>query len=160
MVVNGGVDFLLLDGGDIVFWFDESICQVGQVGCVIVDLVKYMLCLLWCLVLVDFVLVCSVFGWVLVWSGVVIVFGVLVWLLLVGMLIVLMQYWGLFWFQLLLIILIFSLVVIGYVIWCVLFFFCYIGMYVICCQLLWLGLYDEFIDDDFDVYVGRVEGIL
>jgi hypothetical protein len=77
-----------------------------------------------------------------------IVFGASAWLLLAGTLIALMQRWGLSWFHSLLITSLVSLVVTGYAVWRVSFFFRHTGMHATRRQLSRLGLFDEPSDDD------------
>lgn len=96
----------------------------------------------------EFALARSAFGRALAWSGVAIVFGASAWLLLAGTLIALMQRWGLSWFHSLLITSLVSLVVTGYAVWRVSFFFRHTGMHATRRQLSRLGLFDEPSDDD------------
>lgn len=127
---------------------DESIREVGQAGRATVDSAKHTLRSLRRLASFEFALARSAFGRALAWSGVAIVFGASAWLLLAGTLIALMQRWGLSWFHSLLITSILSLLVTGYAIWRVSFFFRHTGMHATRRQLARLGLFDEPHEDD------------
>lgn len=129
---------------------DESIRQVGEAGRATVDSAKHTLRSLRRLASVDFALARSAFGRALAWSGVAIVFGASAWLLLAGTLIALMVRWGMSWFHSLLITSIISLIVAGYAMWRVSFFFRHTGMHATRRQLSRLGLYDEPSDEDPD----------
>jgi len=132
---------------------DESIRQVGEAGRETVDSAKHTLRSLRRLASADFALARSAFGRALAWAGVAIVFGASAWLLLAGTLIALMQRWGLSWFHSLLITSIVSLLVTGYAMWRVSFFFRHTGMHATRRQLSRLGLYDEPSDEDPDADV-------
>ena len=132
---------------------DESIREIGQAGRATVDSGKHTLRSLRRLASFEFALARSAFGRALAWSGVAIVFGASAWLLLAGTLIALMQRWGMSWFHSLLITSILSLLVTGYAMWRVSFFFRHTGMHATRRQLSRLGLYDEPSEDDPDADV-------
>ena len=136
---------------------DESIREVGQAGRATVDSAKHTLRSLRRLASFEFALARSAFGRALAWSGVAIVFGASAWLLLAGTLIALMQRWGLSWFHSLLITSLVSLVMTGYAIWRVSFFFRHTGMHATRRQLSRLGLFDEPTEDDPDADVRAPE---
>lgn len=149
----GGADTPPPDSGEKAPRLDESIRQVGEAGRETVDSAKHTLRSLRRLASADFALARSAFGRALAWAGVAIVFGASAWLLLAGTLIALMQRWGLSWFHSLLITSIVSLLVTGYAMWRVSFFFRHTGMHATRRQLSRLGLYDEPSDEDPDAEV-------
>ncbi len=138
---------------------EESIQQVSQASKATVDAARHSLRSLRRLASTDFALARSAFGRGLAWSGVAIVFGASAWLLLAATLIALLQSWGLSWLQALLITSVLSLVVTGYAIWRVSYFFHHTGMHATRRQLSRLGLFDEPSDgDDPDAGVTLPEG--
>jgi len=145
------------DAGQRAPRLDESIREVGQAGRATVDSAKHTLRSLRRLASFEFALARSAFGRALAWSGVAIVFGASAWLLLAGTLIALMQRWGLSWFHSLLITSLVSLVMTGYAIWRVSFFFRHTGMHATRRQLSRLGLFDEPTEDDPDADVRAPE---
>ncbi|MCC7633034.1 phage holin family protein [Stenotrophomonas rhizophila] len=149
----GGAQTPPPDSGEKAPHLDESIRQVGQAGRDTVDAAKHTLRSLRRLASADFALARSAFGRALAWSGVAIVFGASAWLLLAGTLIALMVRWGMSWFHSLLITSILSLVVTGYAMWRVSFFFRHTGMHATRRQLSRLGLYDEPGEEDPDADV-------
>jgi len=150
---TGGADTPPLDGAEKAPHLDESIRQVGAAGRDTVESAKHTLRSLRRLASADFALARSAFGRALAWSGVAIVFGASAWLLLAGTLIALMVRWGMTWFHSLLITSILSLIVTGYAMWRVSFFFRHTGMHATRRQLSRLGLYDEPSEEDPDADV-------
>jgi len=150
---TGGADTPPPDGVEKAPHLDESIRQVGAAGRDTVESAKHTLRSLRRLASADFALARSAFGRALAWSGVAIVFGASAWLLLAGTLIALMVRWGMTWFHSLLITSILSLIVTGYAMWRVSFFFRHTGMHATRRQLSRLGLYDEPSEEDPDADV-------
>jgi len=150
---TGGADTPPPDGAEKAPHLDESIRQVGAAGRDTVESAKHALRSLRRLASADFALARSAFGRALAWSGVAIVFGASAWLLLAGTLIALMVRWGMTWFHSLLITSILSLIVTGYAMWRVSFFFRHTGMHATRRQLSRLGLYDEPSEEDPDADV-------
>ena len=150
---TGGADTPPRDGAEKAPHLDESIRQVGAAGRDTVESAKHTLRSLRRLASADFALARSAFGRALAWSGVAIVFGASAWLLLAGTLIALMVRWGMTWFHSLLITSILSLIVTGYAMWRVSFFFRHTGMHATRRQLSRLGLYDEPSGEDPDADV-------
>ena len=129
----------------------DSIRQVGDAGRDTLQSARQTLRSLRRLASADFALARSAFGRALAWSGVAIVFGASAWLLLAATLIAFLQYLGLSLFVALLIASLTSLVVAGYAVWRVSYFFHHTGMHATRRQLSRLGLFDENDDADDEV---------
>jgi hypothetical protein len=132
---------------------EESIRQVGAAGRQTLDSASDTLRSLRRLASADLALARSAFGRALAWSGVAIVFGASAWLLLAATLVALLQCLGLSLFVALLIPTLASLLVTGYAIWRVSYFFHHTGMHATRRQLSRMGLFDEPSDEDPDADV-------
>jgi len=127
---------------------EESIRQVGSAGRETLDSASHTLRSLRRLASADLALARSAFGRALAWSGMAIIFGASAWLLLAATLVALLQYLGLSLFVSLLIPSITSLIVAGYAVWRVSYFFHHTGMHATRRQLSRMGLFDEPRDED------------